>query len=64
MQNALLAKFTEKNKRTDVPEFRPGDAFHATRAQPGSQVIMTDATTIFTLQVRFSAGKVVWMKLT
>ena len=25
MQNALLAKFTEKNKRTDVPEFRPGD---------------------------------------
>jgi large subunit ribosomal protein L19 len=25
MQNALLTKFTEKNKRTDVPEFRPGD---------------------------------------
>lgn len=53
------------------PEFRPGDAFHATRAQPGSEVIrrnegdpMTDATAIFTLQVRFSAGKVVWMKLT
>jgi len=53
------------------PEFRPGDAFHATRAQPGSEVIrrnegdpMTEATAIFTLQVRFSAGKVVWMKLT
>jgi large subunit ribosomal protein L19 len=25
MQNALLTKFTEKNKRTDVPVFRPGD---------------------------------------
>src|SRR5437763_4281812 len=25
MQNALLAKFTEKNKRTDLPVFRPGD---------------------------------------
>ena len=25
MQNALLAKFIQKNKRTDVPEFRPGD---------------------------------------
>jgi large subunit ribosomal protein L19 len=26
MQNALLAKFVEKNKRADVvPEFRPGD---------------------------------------
>ena len=25
MQNALLAKFTNKNRRTDVPEFRIGD---------------------------------------
>ena len=25
MQNALLTKFTNKNKRADVPEFRPGD---------------------------------------
>jgi large subunit ribosomal protein L19 len=25
MQNALLTKFTDKNKRTDVPVFRPGD---------------------------------------
>ncbi|HUP03721.1 MAG TPA: 50S ribosomal protein L19 [Bryobacteraceae bacterium] len=25
MQNALLTKFIEKNKRADVPEFRPGD---------------------------------------
>jgi large subunit ribosomal protein L19 len=25
MQNALLTKFIEKNKRTDIPEFRPGD---------------------------------------
>ena len=25
MQNALLTKFIQKNKRTDVPEFRPGD---------------------------------------
>jgi large subunit ribosomal protein L19 len=25
MQNALLTKFIAKNKRTDVPEFRPGD---------------------------------------
>ncbi len=25
MQNALMAKFINKNKRTDVPEFRPGD---------------------------------------
>jgi large subunit ribosomal protein L19 len=25
MQNALMAKFVEKNKRSDVPEFRPGD---------------------------------------
>ena len=25
MQNALLAKFVQKNKRTDLPQFRPGD---------------------------------------
>ena len=25
MQNALLTKFIQKNKRADVPEFRPGD---------------------------------------
>ena len=25
MQNALLTKFINKNKRTDVPTFRPGD---------------------------------------
>jgi|SRR5689334_15959634 large subunit ribosomal protein L19 len=25
MQTALLTKFTDKNKRSDVPEFRPGD---------------------------------------
>ncbi len=25
MQNALMTKFINKNKRTDVPEFRPGD---------------------------------------
>ncbi len=25
MNNALLTKFVNKNKRTDVPEFRPGD---------------------------------------
>lgn len=25
MQNALLAKFVNKNKRTDIPVFRPGD---------------------------------------
>jgi large subunit ribosomal protein L19 len=25
MQNALLTKFTKKNMRADVPEFRPGD---------------------------------------
>jgi large subunit ribosomal protein L19 len=25
MQNALLSKFIQKNKRTDIPEFRPGD---------------------------------------
>jgi large subunit ribosomal protein L19 len=25
MQNALLNKFVEKNRRTDTPEFRPGD---------------------------------------
>jgi large subunit ribosomal protein L19 len=25
MQNALLTKFIQKNKRTDIPEFRPGD---------------------------------------
>src|SRR5271157_584697 len=25
MQNALLTKFTQKNKRADVPEFRAGD---------------------------------------
>ncbi|SPE27373.1 50S ribosomal subunit protein L19 [Candidatus Sulfopaludibacter sp. SbA6] len=25
MQNALLTKFTQKNKRTDIPTFRPGD---------------------------------------
>jgi large subunit ribosomal protein L19 len=25
MQNALLAKFTLKNKRADLPTFRPGD---------------------------------------
>ena len=25
MQNALLTKFTEKNKRSDLPAFRPGD---------------------------------------
>ena len=25
MQNALLAKLETSNKRTDVPEFRPGD---------------------------------------
>ena len=25
MQNALMAKIVEKNKRTDHPEFRPGD---------------------------------------
>src|SRR6202163_921275 len=25
MQNALLTKFTQKNKRTDIPAFRPGD---------------------------------------
>ena len=25
MQNALLTKFINKNKRTDVPVFRPGD---------------------------------------
>jgi large subunit ribosomal protein L19 len=26
MQNALMTKFIQKNRRTDVPEFRPGDA--------------------------------------
>jgi large subunit ribosomal protein L19 len=25
MNNALLTKFINKNKRTDLPEFRPGD---------------------------------------
>jgi large subunit ribosomal protein L19 len=25
MQNALMAKFVQKNLRTDIPEFRPGD---------------------------------------
>lgn len=25
MTNALLAKFINKHKRTDIPEFRPGD---------------------------------------
>jgi large subunit ribosomal protein L19 len=25
MQNALLTKFINKNRRSDVPEFRPGD---------------------------------------
>jgi large subunit ribosomal protein L19 len=25
MQNALLTKFIQKNRRTDVPTFRPGD---------------------------------------
>jgi large subunit ribosomal protein L19 len=25
MQNALLSKFIEKNRRNDLPEFRPGD---------------------------------------
>jgi len=25
MQNALLHKFVEKNRRTDAPVFRPGD---------------------------------------
>ena len=25
MQNALLTKFTQKNKKADIPEFRPGD---------------------------------------
>jgi len=25
MQNALLSKFIQKNKRTDIPTFRPGD---------------------------------------
>jgi large subunit ribosomal protein L19 len=25
MQNALLAKFIQKNQKTDLPEFRPGD---------------------------------------
>ena len=25
MTNALLSKFIQKNKRSDVPEFRPGD---------------------------------------
>ncbi len=25
MQNALLTKFINKNKRTDIPVFRPGD---------------------------------------
>src|SRR5215510_11973705 len=25
MQNALLTKFIQKNKRTDIPSFRPGD---------------------------------------
>src|SRR6266545_319276 len=25
MQNALLAKFIQKNRRSDTPEFRPGD---------------------------------------
>ena len=25
MQNALLTKFIQKNKRTDLPVFRPGD---------------------------------------
>ncbi len=25
MQNALLAKFIQKNKRSDIPQFRPGD---------------------------------------
>ncbi len=25
MQNVLLAKFIQKNRRTDLPQFRPGD---------------------------------------
>ena len=25
MQNALLTKFIQKNRRTDTPQFRPGD---------------------------------------
>jgi large subunit ribosomal protein L19 len=25
MQNALIAKYIQKNKRTDIPAFRPGD---------------------------------------
>ena len=25
MQNALMTKFIQKNKRTDIPTFRPGD---------------------------------------
>ena len=53
------------------PEFRSRDALYAIRAQPGSKASqraqgepMTDPTTVFTLQIRFIAGKVVWMKLT
>jgi large subunit ribosomal protein L19 len=26
MQNALLTKFVQKNKRSDLPQFRPGDS--------------------------------------
>ena len=29
MQTALLTKFINKNKRADVPEFRPGDMRHS-----------------------------------
>ena len=25
MQNALMTKIVNKNKRSDIPEFRPGD---------------------------------------
>ena len=25
MQNALMMKYIQKNKRTDIPTFRPGD---------------------------------------
>ena len=53
------------------PQFRPRDAVHATRLQPGAEAIqrnegpaLSDPTTVFTLQIRFLAGKVVWMKLT
>jgi large subunit ribosomal protein L19 len=54
MQNALLTKVLNKNKRSDIPEFRPGDTIrvHVRIKEGDKERLQAFEGTVITLSVR------------